>query len=66
MIVYGDADTNSKTNLGDVSLILKYIAKWDVTLDTDAATVDGKINLADVALTLKYIAGWDVVLEPAK
>ena len=62
--VYGDVTGEGKINLGDVSLMLKKIAKWDVTLDSDAADVtgDGKINLADVSLLLKYIAKWDVVL----
>jgi len=56
-------DTN--INLADVSLMLKYIAKWDVEMDTDAADVtgEGKINLGDVSLMLKYIAKWDVVLK---
>ncbi len=60
----GDVTGDGKINLTDVSLILKHIAKWEVTLNTDAAdvTVDDKVNLADVSLILKYIAKWDVVL----
>lgn len=60
--VPGDATGDDKVNLADVSLILKHIAKWDVTLDTDAADVTGddKVNLADVSLILKKIAKWDV------
>jgi len=61
----GDATGDGKVNLADASLILKYIAKWDVTMYTDAADVtgDGKVNLADVSLLLKYIAKWDVELK---
>jgi len=61
----GDATGDGKVNLGDASLILKKIAKWDVTIDTDASdvTADGKVNLGDVSLILKYIAKWDVVLK---
>lgn len=61
----GDVNGDTKINLADVSLILKYIAKWDVVLDLDAADVtdDGNVNLADVSLMLKYIAKWDVVLK---
>lgn len=63
--VPGDVTVDGKVNLADVSLILKYIAKWDVTLITDIADVtdDGKVNLADISLLLKYIAKWDVVLK---
>lgn len=60
----GDATGDGNINLSDVSLILKSIAKWDVTLDIDAADVtgDGNVNLSDVSLILKYIAKWDVTL----
>ena len=65
LITPGDTDRNTKVNLADASLILKHIAKWDVSPDLDAADVtgDGKVNLADVSLILKYIAKWDVVLK---
>ena len=63
---YGDVNGDGKINLGDASLLLKKIAKWDVTLDETAADVtgDGKINLADASLLLKKIAKWDVELGP--
>lgn len=61
-VMKGDVTGDGKVNLSDISLILKYIAKWDVTLNEKAADVtgDGKINLSDVSLILKYIAKWDV------
>ncbi len=63
---YGDVDDNGKINLSDVSIMLKKIAKWDVTLNDVAADVDcnGKLNLSDVSLVLKHIAKWDVTLGP--
>lgn len=63
-IIYGDANGDGKVNLSDVSALLKYIAKWDIEIDTKAADVnrDEKINLSDVSLILKYIAKWDVTL----
>lgn len=63
-VIFGDADGNGKVNLSDVSAMLKYIAKWDVTIDTVAADVDRneKVNLNDVSAILKYIAKWDIVL----
>ncbi len=61
----GDANGDGKINLSDVSRILQYIAKWDVTLSTDAADVtgDGKVNLSDASRILQYIAKWDVTLK---
>jgi len=60
--IKGDVTGDGKVNLADVSLILKKIAKWDVTMIDAAADVtgDGKTNLADVSLILKKIAKWDV------
>lgn len=60
----GDADGDGKITLADVSVILKSIAGWNVSVNTDAADVtgDGNITLADVSLILKYIAKWDVTL----
>ena len=61
----GDVNRDTKINLADVSLMLKYIAKWNVEPDLGAADVtgDGKVNLGDVSLLLKFIAKWDVVLK---
>lgn len=63
-VLSGDSTGDGKINLADVSLALKYVARWDVNIDLDAADVtgDGKVNLSDVSLVLKYIAKWDVVL----
>lgn len=62
--IYGDITGDEKINLTDVSTILKYIAKWDIEMNTEAADVncDSKVNLTDVSTILKYIAKWDVVL----
>lgn len=60
----GDTTVDGKINLSDATVLLQYIAKWDVTLDTSAADVtdDGVINLSDVTRLLQYIAKWDVTL----
>ena len=60
----GDANGNGKINLSDVSLLLKYIAGWDVSIQESAADVtgDGKTDIDDVSLLLKYIAKWNVKL----
>lgn len=63
--VAGDANESGAVTLSDVSLMLQYIAKWDVTLNKDNADVTGddSVNLSDVSLVLKYIAKWDVELK---
>ena len=62
-LIPGDADGNNEVNFSDVICILKHIAKWDVSLNNDAADVTGDdtINLSDVTLLMQYIAEWDVV-----
>lgn len=62
IIFMGNADKDNKLSLGDVSAMLKKIAKWDIDIDEVAADVDGDgaVNLADVSAVLKKIAKWDV------
>lgn len=60
----GDVNSDGKINLGDVSLIMKHIAKWsDLMIDLDRADVtnDNKVNLFDVSVVLQYLAKWDNV-----
>lgn len=55
--VPGDADGNGSVNLSDVTLTLKYIAKWDVTVKDGADfNRDGVINLLDVTAILRTVA----------
>ena len=58
----GDANSDSKINIGDASAMLQKIAKWDRSIDEMASDVngDGAVNLSDVAVILKSIAKWDV------
>lgn len=62
--VMGDVTYDGKVALADVSLILKYVAGWNVTVELSQAEVtgDGKVNLSDVTRILQYIAGWEVTL----
>ena len=65
----GDADGSGEINLLDVTITLKYIAKWEnVPINFFAADVNGdsKVTLADVTYMLKHIAGWfGVELKPS-
>lgn len=55
-LLHGDADSSGGVNLSDVSLILKKIAKWDVSVSDDADyDKNGRLNLADAAAVLKAI-----------
>ena len=53
----GDANGDGIVNLSDASLILKFIAKWDVKPDEVASDTnnDGIINVTDVSNILRYI-----------
>lgn len=56
--ILGDADGNGVLNLSDVSLILKKIAGWTVTVKDQADyNLDGKLNLSDAARILRKLAG---------
>ncbi len=61
IVFMGNANEDTKVNIGDATRMLQKIAKWDVTIDEIAADVngDGSMNLSDVALLLQNIAGWE-------
>ena len=58
----GDIDSNNKVNSRDVSRLMQYIARWDVTVNEPALDTngDGKVNSRDVSRLMQYIARWDV------
>ena len=65
---YGDLNNDAKVNLTDLILMRKYLAKWSVSVNIQAAdcNADGNINLLDLVLLRKYLAKWSVVLGPQK
>lgn len=65
---YGDVNGDGKVSLSDASLILKYIAKFEVEIDTKLADVtgNGRVNLTDVSRILKRVAKWNISLNPAE
>ncbi len=60
-LIYGDVNRDGKITVTDVTSMLKRLANWDVSVNSDAADVDanGKVNVSDVTKMLKYLAGWD-------
>lgn len=63
--VAGDVDGNGVFDMHDVTLLLQWIAEWDVTINEKYADVngDGKINLEDASIMLKYHAEWDITMS---
>lgn len=58
----GDANIDGKIDAKDATSILKYLAKWDITIDLTNADVngDGVVNVQDVSELLKRLASWGV------
>ena len=54
---FGDADGSGKVNLSDVSLIMKKVAGWDVSVKNSADyDCNGKLNLSDAAHVIRHVA----------
>ena len=60
----GDASGDGKLNLSDVSIVMKSVAKWNISFKKISAdtNLDGRINLSDAANMLKYIAKWNITI----
>ncbi len=58
----GDANGDGKRNVSDVTLLLKHIAKWNVSLNKISTDTngDGKLNVTDATNIMKFIAKWDI------
>ena len=63
--INGDVNRDGQVDGRDSILLQQYLAKWDVTIDADAADVtgDGKIDGRDSILLQQYLAKWDVELK---
>ena len=65
---YGDVNGDGVIDYSDVTLLLQYLASWNVghIVNTNNADVngDGRIEYSDVTLLLQYLAKWDVTLGP--
>ncbi len=65
----GDINGDAKINLSDVSVLAQYVAKWNLSQDSDYTTVsldptgDGSVNLADVSLLAQFVAKWEVTVD---
>lgn len=68
IVIYGDCNGDEEINLLDLLCMRKYLAKWNITIDENAAdcNCDSKVNILDLILMRKYLAKWNVVLGPQK
>lgn len=60
----GDCNEDGKVTKADLLRLQKYLARWDVEINLDAADCngDGNVSKADLLRLQKYLAGWDVKL----
>jgi len=62
--IYGDVNGDGEVNTADITLLRRYVAGWDITINLAAADVngDGEVNTADITLLRRCVAGWDITL----
>lgn len=62
--LYGDVNRSGAVDQHDVDDLKKYLAEYDINIDTKAADInlDGSIDLRDLLLIEKYVAGMNVTL----
>ena len=62
----GDADKSGSLDSYDATLILQWVAGWDVEIETKTADVDGDgaVTAADASWILQKIAGWNITFTP--
>lgn len=63
-LVYGDLNLDGRIDLMDVTLLRRYVAKWDIEIFAAAADVNGSgtVDLVDVTVLRRYVANWDITL----
>ena len=60
----GDCNEDGKVTKADLLRLQKYLARWDVEINLNAADCngDGNVSKADLLRLQKHLAGWDVKL----
>jgi alpha-tubulin suppressor-like RCC1 family protein len=69
-IMYGDVNGDGRITAADVTMLLQYLAEWNLGDSINLANADvngdGRITASDVTMLLQYLAEWDIVLGPRK
>lgn len=65
LVIRGDVSGDGVITSVDATLILQYVAGWDVSVNAVAADVSGEgdVTSVDATLILQHVAGWDVTIE---
>ncbi|MBR3894198.1 MAG: InlB B-repeat-containing protein [Clostridia bacterium] len=60
----GDINEDSKVDTKDAIQLFRYVAGWDVDVDTAALDVnsDNKITTKDAVTLFRYVAGWEDII----
>ena len=60
----GDINEDSKVDTKDAIFLFRYVAGWDVDVDTAALDVNGdnKITTKDAVTLFRYAAGWEDII----
>lgn len=63
LVQLGDVNGDGTVNLKDYVLLQRWLNKWDVEINEDAANMDGnsKINLKDLVKLRRVLTGWEVL-----
>lgn len=63
--ISGDVNASGEVSGADSTILIQYLANWDVSLDEKAAAdlnADGRIDGIDATLLLQILANWDIEL----
>jgi hypothetical protein len=62
--IAGDINGDGKVNNQDGTLLIRYLAGWNVNVDESALGIngDGKVNNQDGTMLLRYLAGWSITI----
>ncbi len=57
----GDINSDGKLDMKDSTVLRRYLAGWDVTINESNADVngDGEVNLVDSTILRRHLAGWE-------
>ena len=58
----GDVNGDGGVDVRDSVLVARYLAKWEIVIDLQAADIDhsGDVNSRDRILLVRHLASWDI------